>query len=89
MNGFLGDLAYGTRLLWRRPALCAALVLTLAVGIGANAGMFAAVSAVLLHPLPFPEPERLAVLWAADRNHAGQQVEVSFGDLAEWRRRPS
>ena len=87
MTGFFGDLEYGVRLLARRPALASALILTLAIGIGANAGMFAAVDAVLLHPLPVREPGRLAILWAADRKHADQQVEVSFGDLLEWQRR--
>jgi putative ABC transport system permease protein len=87
LTGFLDDLQYGVRFLLRRPALSAALVLTLAVGIGANAGMFAAVSTVLLHPLPLREPDGLAVLWAADRKHADQQVEVSFADLKAWRRR--
>jgi putative ABC transport system permease protein len=87
VNGFLDDLRYGLRILRRRPALSAALILTLSVGIGTNAGMFAAVSAVLLHPLPFRDPSRLAVLWAANRKQADLQVEVSFADLEEWQRR--
>ena len=87
MTGFFSDLEYGVRLLLRRPALAAALIVTLAIGIGANAGMFAAIHAVLLHPLSLREPGRLAVLWAADRKHADQQVEISFGDLLEFQRR--
>ena len=87
VGSVLDDLRYGVRLLLRRPALSVALVDTLGIGIGANAGMFAAVSAVLLDPLPIRQPDRLAVLWAADRRHADQQVEVSYADLVEWQRR--
>ena len=62
-------------------------MLTLALGIGANASIFSVVSSVLLHPLPFRDPGRLAILWAADRKHGDQQVEVSYRDLTEWQRR--
>ena len=81
------DLRFGLRLLARRPAFSAGLILTLALGIGANASIFSVVSSVLLHPLPFRDPGRLAVLWAADRKHGDQQVEVSYRDLTEWQRR--
>ena len=62
MNDFLQDLRFGLRLLARRPGLSAGLVLTLALGIGADASIFSVVSTVLLHPLPFREPGRLATL---------------------------
>ena len=87
MSAFLQDLRFGLRLLARRPALSAGLILTLALGIGANASIFSVVSSVLLRPLPFREPGRVAVLWAADRKHADRQVEVSYRDLNEWQRR--
>ena len=80
------DLRLGLRLLTRRPGLSAGLILTLALGIGTNASIFSVVSSVLLHPLPFRDPGRLAVLWAADRKHSDQQVELSYRDLTEWQR---
>lgn len=86
-DSIFGDLRYGVRLLTRRPALSAGLVLTLALGIGTNASIFSVVSTVLLRPLPFHNPSQLTVLWAADRKHSDQQVEVSWGDVAEWQRR--
>jgi putative ABC transport system permease protein len=57
------DFRLGLRLLLRRPALSAGLILTLALGIGTNASIFGVISAVLLHPLPFHDPARLTVLW--------------------------
>lgn len=83
----ISDLRFGLRLLARRPALSAGLILTLALAIGANASIYSVVSSVLLHPLPFRDAGRLAVLWAADRAHADQQVELSYRDLTEWQRR--
>ncbi len=81
------DFRLGLRLLLRRPGLSAGLILTLALGIGTNASIFSVISTVLLRPLPFHDPARLTVLWAQDRAHGDQVVELSFRDLTEWQRR--
>jgi len=62
LAAFLGDVRHATRALLRAPAFFATTVLTLALAIGAVAGMFNVVYAVLLRPLPFSEPDRIVLL---------------------------
>jgi predicted permease len=57
------DLRYAVRGLTRTPAFCAAAILSLALGISANTAIFSVVNAVLLRPLPYPDAERLVILW--------------------------
>src|SRR5262245_15011191 len=56
-------LKYHLRTLRRNPGFTAAAVLSLALGIGANTAIFSVTSALLLHPLPYRDAERLVILW--------------------------
>jgi predicted permease len=63
MGHFAQELRYAIRMLRKNAGLTAVIVLSLAIGIGANTAVFSVVNALLLRPLPYPDPSRLAVLW--------------------------
>jgi hypothetical protein len=59
MTGIVEDIRYAARTLARNPGFVVVTVLTLALGIGANAAIFSVVDAVMLAPLPYPDAERI------------------------------
>ncbi len=71
MTNFLQDLRFGARMLLQRPVLSAAAILSLALGIGANATIFSVVNALLFRPLAVAEPDRLVSLFTKDERNPG------------------
>ena len=82
------DLRYALRTLRRSAGLSAVIIASLAIGIGANSAIFSVVNALLLKPLPYPDPDRLAVLWLRspginipqDWPSPGQYIDVRTGN---------
>jgi putative ABC transport system permease protein len=97
MKTLINDLRFALRQIWRKPGFAIVVVLTMALGIGANAAIFSVLDAVLLRPLPYSHPGQLIKLWSRftgigmpnDQNWVSapefrdmQQLNHSFTDLA-------
>jgi putative ABC transport system permease protein len=78
------DLRYGTRMLVKQPGFSLVLILTLAVGIGANTAIFSVVNAVLLRPLPYSNPDRLIAIWGRDLKAGEDHSYLSFDDFNDY-----
>ena len=97
MRVLMQDLLFALRQMGRRPGFTTVVVLTMALGIGANAAIFSELDAVLLRPLPYEKPEQLIKVWMRftgiglpnDQNWVSapefrdlQELNRSFSDLA-------
>jgi putative ABC transport system permease protein len=83
MASVLRNLRYTLRTLWKNPGLTITVLLTLALGIGANTAIFTVDYATLLAPMPYPEPDQLVVVWSKIQTfHNG----ISAGDFTDWKR---
>ena len=80
------ELRHALRGLRRSPGFAASAIVTLALAIGASTAMFGVLDAVLLRPLPFPSPDRLAMVWIEVPNQDLREGRSAFGTVEAWRR---
>lgn len=78
------DLRYAARILRKSPVFTLAAILSLALGIGANAVIFSAVNSVLLRSLPYPGPDRLFAVWSRSAARGVEPMHVSAADFYDW-----
>ncbi len=85
---FLQDLRYGARRIWSTPAFSIIVLVTLALGIGANAAIFSVIDAVLLRPLPYPEAERLVSVNHPYPSYQGLMAGIAAPSFPQYRDEP-
>jgi putative ABC transport system permease protein len=81
----LQDFKYSARLLRRAPGFTIVAVAALALGIGANTAIFSVIDALLLRPLPYADPDRVAVVWEHNLPRDRKNNVVSPGNFLHWR----
>jgi hypothetical protein len=84
MNGWLEDLRSALRQFVKTPGVTAVVIITIALGVGANTALFSVVNGVLLNPLPYPQPDQLVTLHQGKANFA--TGSIPFPDFRDWRK---
>ncbi len=84
MENLIRDLRFASKTLLKRPAFTATIVLTLALGIGANAAIFSVINYVLLRPLSYADPDRIVTLWENNTKEGIARDDVSPANFLDW-----
>lgn len=84
MEILFSDIRFAARSLLKRPGFSLVVVLTLALGIGANAAVFSVVNAVLLRPLPYRDADRVVTLWQNNTKAGVARNDVSPANFLDW-----
>jgi len=84
MGSVLQDVRFALRALLKRPGFCGVVILTLAVGIGANTAVFSVIDTVMLRPLSFSDPDQLVVIRTTTKERTRQSGSVSYLNFADW-----
>ncbi len=87
IGDILGDVRFAVRALTRRPLFSATIVLSLAVGIGANTSVFTLADGLLFTPLPYEEPEELVTLWSENPVLGWSNTDINPATAWDWRER--
>jgi putative ABC transport system permease protein len=82
---FAQDLRYAARGLRKNPGFLSVVVLSLALGIGANSTIFSVMNALLYRPLPFPHADRLVAIWEAPIGHPDDYQSPPIAELLDWK----
>ncbi|HYK21801.1 MAG TPA: ABC transporter permease [Pyrinomonadaceae bacterium] len=85
MNTLLQDIRFGLRMLLKSPSVSIVATIALALGIGANTAIFSVVNAVLLRPLPFPNPDSLVALFETDARRGLERGSHSYPNFMDLR----
>ncbi len=86
MSNLLRNVRFSFRMLLRNPGITLTVLLTLALGVGANTAIFTVDYATMLQPLPYPEPDRLMMVWSKIQTYHNV---TSAGDFTDWKRENS
>lgn len=87
LDMFIKDALLASRTLRKRPVFAAVCILTIGLGVGASTALFALVDAVVLRPLPLPDPDTLVSVYDANPGKGIERTGVTTGNLRDWRQR--
>src|ERR1700737_2005098 len=80
------DVRFTARSLLKNPGFLAVVILSLALGIAANSTIFSVLDTLLYRPLPYPQPEKLVVIWETEQAHPDQRNASPIAQQVDWKK---
>src|SRR5437667_2259979 len=86
LQTFIQDLKYAVRSLRKNPGFVSVVVASLALGIGANSTIFSVMNALLYRPLPYPQADRMVVIWEAPLARPEERQPPPIAEILDWQK---